>query len=191
MKKPALLPAHTAENVYYFNSYKPDAAFDFGFDLKTFLPPVPTAETPIIFLCIGTDRSTGDSLGPLIGYKLAKLCFPGTVIYGTLGNPVHALNLRKVCSHIQNTYRSPYIVAIDASLGSRNHIGYITLSTAPLQPGLGVKKNLPKVGDLAITGIVNQAKSGDSYMLQSTRLSTVMNMADCIVKGIRMALLTM
>lgn len=25
----------------------------------------------IVFLCIGTDRSTGDSLGPLIGSKLA------------------------------------------------------------------------------------------------------------------------
>ena len=24
----------------------------------------------VIFLCIGTDRSTGDSLGPLIGHKL-------------------------------------------------------------------------------------------------------------------------
>ena len=24
----------------------------------------------VLFLCIGTDRSTGDSLGPLIGYKL-------------------------------------------------------------------------------------------------------------------------
>ena len=24
----------------------------------------------VIFLCIGTDRSTGDSLGPLVGHKL-------------------------------------------------------------------------------------------------------------------------
>ena len=24
----------------------------------------------VVFLCIGTDRSTGDSLGPLIGHKL-------------------------------------------------------------------------------------------------------------------------
>ena len=26
----------------------------------------------VVFLCIGTDRSTGDSLGPLIGYKLKE-----------------------------------------------------------------------------------------------------------------------
>ena len=26
----------------------------------------------VIFLCIGTDRSTGDSLGPLVGHKLRK-----------------------------------------------------------------------------------------------------------------------
>lgn len=191
MKKSLNLPVHTTDEVYYFNSYKPDAAFDFGFDLKSFLPYAPTPDSPIVFLCIGTDRSTGDSLGPLIGYKLSKTKFPGTVVYGTLGNPVHALNLHKVYTAIQNTYTAPFVVAIDASLGSKNHIGYVTLSNTPLQPGLGVKKSLPTVGDLSITGIVNQAKSGDTYMLQSTRLSTVMNMADCIVKGIRMALLTM
>ena len=28
----------------------------------------------IIVLCIGTDRSTGDSLGPLVGEKLKKTC---------------------------------------------------------------------------------------------------------------------
>ena len=27
----------------------------------------------VIFLCIGTDRSTGDSLGPLIGHKLREI----------------------------------------------------------------------------------------------------------------------
>lgn len=27
----------------------------------------------IVFLCIGTDRSTGDCLGPLLGYKIQHL----------------------------------------------------------------------------------------------------------------------
>ena len=34
------------------------------------LQPIILENRPIIFVCIGTDRSTGDSLGPLIGYKL-------------------------------------------------------------------------------------------------------------------------
>ena len=29
---------------------------------------------PILFLCIGSDRVPGDCLGPLVGYKLERLC---------------------------------------------------------------------------------------------------------------------
>ena len=41
---------------------------------------------PIIFLCIGTDRSTGDSLGPIVGHKLRNLKITNIFIYGSLSN---------------------------------------------------------------------------------------------------------
>ena len=34
--------------------------------------PIKT-HTPIILVCIGTDRSTGDALGPLVGTKLEQV----------------------------------------------------------------------------------------------------------------------
>ena len=39
----------------------------------------------LLFLCIGTDRSTGDSLGPLIGYKLKERRMRNAKVLGTLG----------------------------------------------------------------------------------------------------------
>ena len=42
----------------------------------------------VLFLCIGTDRSTGDSLGPLIGYKLTECGVANARILGTLEKPV-------------------------------------------------------------------------------------------------------
>lgn len=48
----------------------------------------------LVFLCIGSDRITGDSLGPLIGYQLSPYCSRIFHVYGTLDDPVHALNLR-------------------------------------------------------------------------------------------------
>lgn len=47
----------------------------------------------LVFLCIGSDRITGDSLGPLIGYQLSPYCSRIFHVYGTLDDPVHALNL--------------------------------------------------------------------------------------------------
>jgi len=141
----------------------------------------------IVVLCIGTDRVTGDSLGPLVGYKLSKSHLDSVKIYGTLENPVHALNLAETTKEIYNTCSKPFIIAIDASLGSFNHLGYITLGKGPLTPGLGVKKTLLPVGDVFITGIVNVSGVLDNLILQTTRLDTVMTLADCISLGIRMA----
>ena len=76
------------------------------------------------------------------------------------------------------------IVAVDASVGNMEHIGYVTLGRGALKPGLGVSKELRSVGDIFITGIVGSCSNYDPLMLQSIRLSIVMRMADCISHSI-------
>ena len=137
----------------------------------------------VMFLCIGTDRSTGDSLGPLVGHKLRRQRLKGAAVIGTLDKPVHAMNLELYIRYIQAHYSRYVVVAIDASVGSLDHVGYATLGRGALQPGLGVSKELEAVGDISITGIVG-AGSRDPVMLQSVRLSMVMKMADCICESI-------
>lgn len=56
-----------------------------------------------------------------------------------------------------------------------------------LHPGAAVHKNLPKVGDIHITGIVNVGGSMEFYVLQNTRLHLVMSMADSIAQSIYLA----
>ncbi len=138
----------------------------------------------IVILCIGTDRSTGDSLGPLIGEKLSFLTRNNIFLYGTLENPVHAKNLCLKLKEIYNNHNNPYIIAIDASLGSIDNVGKIIIENKPLSPGAAMKKNLPPVGDLSITGIVNVSASLEFMVLQNTRLFTVMRLADVISKGL-------
>ena len=77
----------------------------------------------LVFLCIGSDRITGDSLGPLIGYQLSPYCSRVFHVYGTLDDPVHALNLPDRISYIHSRHPEALLVAIDASLGSRRHQG--------------------------------------------------------------------
>ncbi len=138
----------------------------------------------VIFLCIGTDRSTGDSLGPLIGHKLRRRRLKRAAVIGTLEKPVHAMNLDLYARYIRLHYPDYVVVAIDASVGSPDHVGFATLGRGALQPGLGVSKDLEAVGDISITGIVGGGGSQDPVMLQSVRLSMVMKMADCICESI-------
>ena len=139
---------------------------------------------PIIFLCIGTDRATGDSLGPLIGYKLQKLHYKNVHIYGTLKDPVHAKNLNDTIELIYKSHKSPLIIAIDACLGKIENIGNINIGEGSIRPGAGVDKDLQPIGDIYITGIVNFKGFADMLILQNTRLNTVMNLADYISLGI-------
>lgn len=142
----------------------------------------------IVFICIGTDRSTGDSLGPLIGYKINNLRYKNVHVHGNLDNPVHAKNLDEVMKQISAQYNRPIVIAIDACLGRMDHVGYINIGEGSIKPGSGVNKDLTPVGDVYITGIVNFGGFMDFLVLQNTRLSLVMKMADVISMGIRYVL---
>ena len=119
-----------------------------------------------------------------MGHKLRKYRLKKAAVIGTLDKPVHAMNLGLYIRYIQAHYSRYVVVAIDASVGSLDHVGYATLGRGALQPGLGVSKELEAVGDISITGIVGGAGSRDPVMLQSVRLSMVMKMADCICESI-------
>jgi putative sporulation protein YyaC len=138
----------------------------------------------ILILCIGSDRSTGDSLGPLVGHLLSKKENLDLEILGTLKNPVHAMNLPQVVKIIKEEYSDFVVIAVDASIGKKEHISKITLSRDSISPGLGVNKALERVGDIAITGVVGSGNCMGSLLLQNTRLSMIMELADNITKGI-------
>ncbi len=141
----------------------------------------------VIFLCIGSDRSVGDSLGPLVGTMLKEHLVPYRV-YGTLENPVHAFNLKDTLKEIKKQFKKPLIFSVDACLGDQNQVGYVYLKDGPLVPGKALKKVLPEVGDYHITGMVNYIDPLPTMQfLNDTRLYTVMNLAKTIVNIITQA----
>lgn len=176
-------------SVYYFNTQEENAFEKLGMALSSMISVYHRSCGEFVILCIGTDRVTGDSLGPLIGYKLSRIPLERIHIYGTLDAPVHAQNLDETLELIHTAHPDIPIIAIDASLGSKKHLGYITLGKGPLQPGAGVNKDLTAVGDIYITGIVNTSGLLEHMLLQTTRLSLVMHIADCIANAIHFAYL--
>lgn len=138
------------------------------------------------FVCIGTDRSTGDALGPLVGKMMHDKGHRNLV--GTLSDPVHAMNLDETLASIKaNVHSSKTIIGIDACLGQVSSVGTIQAAIGPVRPGAGVNKDLPPVGDIHITAIVNVGGFMEYFVLQNTRLNLVMELAASITEGIEMA----
>ncbi|NLJ23857.1 MAG: spore protease YyaC [Firmicutes bacterium] len=165
----------------------PQATETLARDLWGLLCPRLHAESaPLLILCIGTDRSTGDCLGPLVGSKLSSLDSlpPGVRILGTLDDPVHAGNLDDYVHRLQQEKTPSYVFALDACLGRSENVGYISIKDGPLKPGTGVNKNLAEVGAAHLVGVVNVGGFMEYFVLQNTRLSLVMRMADVIGNSI-------
>ncbi|MBT2638710.1 spore protease YyaC [Bacillus sp. ISL-39] len=139
---------------------------------------------PIVFVCIGTDRSTGDSLGPLIGTLLEEKEIAPYHVYGTLDDPIHAVNMDAKLAEIKEKHFNPFIIGIDACLGRLKSVGSIQVGNGPVKPGAGVNKELPEVGNMHITGIVNVSGFMEFFVLQNTRLNLVLKMAKTIANGI-------
>ena len=142
----------------------------------------------LIFLCIGTDKITGDSFGPLVGYKLKNLFYgkKNIEVIGDLENIVNTVNITQIIEHIKTKYENPFLIAIDAAIANKVEIGRILVSDSKMNIGGSLNKKI-YVGDVSIKGIVSKdlkKPQCNFRLLQNVPLSTIMNMADCVVQGI-------
>ncbi|MEK5166706.1 spore protease YyaC [Paenibacillus sp. FSL R5-0527] len=146
-----------------------------GGELDSFFQKIYTRHQgkTITFLCIGTDRSTGDALGPLVGTKLAERGIKEVV--GTLREPCDAGNLQERMAAIPP---ENIVVAIDACLGAPGSVGYYLVSEQPLQPAQSVGSSLPAAGHYSVAAVVNVKGPKPYWTLQMTSLYKVMQMAD-------------
>ena len=145
--------------------------------------------TSIVFLCIGTDRITGDSFGPLVGYNLKNYYLNNKIIkiVGDLESTVQSNNIEERYKQIIDTYRKPFIISVDSALSSQDNIGKIIVEEGGIELGSGLKRNKMIIGDMSIKGIVarntNNAKCNFA-MLQNTHLCLIINMVEIVASGI-------
>ena len=136
----------------------------------------------VVFACVGTDRSTGDAFGPLVGARLQESGFD---VIGTVENPMHGWNIDECLKALREAHPDRFVIGIDACLGTATHVGWINVENCPLRPGAGVNKQLSEVGDIHLAGVVNVAGFMEYFVLQNTRLALVLQMVENAVKGIQ------
>ena len=125
---------------YYIREKKRTASNELAHVLKKCIGQIDRPWKEIIILCIGSDRITGDSLGPLIGQQLSRHRWKNIHIYGTLDTPVHALNLEAVLADIKKRHPSALILAVDALAARRlsRLMCTIQMTDTGIVPGSGV-----------------------------------------------------
>jgi len=150
--------------------------------LKKILPA--NSGLPVI-LCIGSDLSVGDSLGPVTGTKLKdKLSGLNCYIYGTLSKPITAHEVKYMNEFLRATHPDSPVIAIDAAVGLAGDIGLIKLAKRGIKPGSGANKKLSKVGDVSIMGIVAERSVFNYSLFSATRLNIVYKMSEIIAEGV-------
>ncbi len=166
-------------NQYVFNYNSPLSSDGLCEGLKR----VYNTKYPVI-LCIGSDLSIGDSLGPIIGSELNLKLNGKAYVYGTLESPITALEINAVLKTINKIHPKSKILVIDAAVGNFEDIGAIKLTDIGIKPGLGVNKDFDVVGDTSIIAIVSEKSENDKNLFYGTRLSFIKKVSSVIVAGI-------
>jgi putative sporulation protein YyaC len=153
------------------------AYYDIAYFLKDYI------DENTLVVCIGTDRCIGDCLGPMVGTLLRDSSFP-LPVYGTISDPIHALNLEKKINEIKLMHPKSNIIGVDACLGDSDCIGEIQGRDYPIHPGKGVGKTLPDVGETSIIGIVDSSDNNELFTNRTIRLSLIMDMSRVIADSL-------
>ena len=166
---------------YSFNLYNSLAASGICLALKKTMP---AGAAPVI-LCIGSDLSVGDSLGPVTGTKLKQsLAGLNCYVYGTLAKPITAHEVKYMNEFLKCTHPDSPIIAIDAAVGNAGDIGLIKVAKRGLRPGSGANKKLNKVGDVSIMGIIAEQSVFNYSLFSATRLNVIYKMSEIIAEGV-------
>ena len=167
---------------YSFNLYNSMAPSGVCLALKRLLADRPQA--PVI-LCIGSDLSVGDSLGPVTGTKLKeKLAGLNCYVYGTLAKPITAHEVKYMNEFLLKTHPDSPVIAVDAAVGTAGDIGLIKIAKRGIKPGSGANKKLSKVGDVSLMGIIAERSVFNYSLFSSTRLNIIYKMAEIVAEGL-------
>lgn len=145
----------------------------------------------LVFLCIGTDRLTGDCFGPLVGTKLQERLEQYNIfnisIYGTLKENICYTNIKEVLDKIATRHKHACIIVIDAALSTEENIGRIFVQKGRMPLGKGLGKAKIEVGDIGIKAVVGKNYKLANYnfsSLQHISLNVVITLADIVADGI-------
>lgn len=130
-----------------------------------------------VIICIGSSGVSGDSLGPMVGDLLRQRYNVSAYVYGSVSRPVNGVNYEQYVDFILEKHRGSFVIAVDACVGDKKDVGKIKLSTRGLSAGGALNKNLRRIGDIGILGVVSEKQSDNLVALMSVPYAFVDEMS--------------
>lgn len=107
-----------------------------------------------VVICIGSDRVSGDMLGPLVGSALREEYKLPCPVYGWVGESVNGLNLEQYLDMVRARHKDCLVIAVDAALGKQEDVGKVRLKRGGIKAGGALERKGEKIGDLGVIGVV-------------------------------------
>ncbi|MDR1905547.1 MAG: spore protease YyaC [Clostridiales bacterium] len=133
---------------------------------------VKNKKIPVI-MCIGSDRVTGDLLGPAVGKMLIENFNLKAYVYGVTGRNINGENIDAYDAFLREVHRDSRIIAVDACLGGENEVGKIKVSRCGVGAGFAVRGGKKRYGDVGIVGIVAKNDKDNIMQLMSVEYDFV------------------
>ena len=145
----------------------------------------------IIFLCIGSGKIIGDSIGPFIGKRLKEVENEIVQVYGTTDNMVNFVNAKEIIESIYSSYEKPYLINVDSTLSNSRGSGDIVLEKGYIKLGKALNKTICFYSNVNIKCIVGKNYNQITKNLEelnNVKLPDIVNMSSIVTYGIKKVL---
>lgn len=142
----------------------------------------------VVVLCIGSDKISGDSLGPLVGSYLREDYRLPCPVYGIEGQSVNGVNLDSYTDMVRYRHKKSTVIAVDAAIGNQNDVGKVRLRRGGIKAGGALGSKRGYIGDIGIMGVVAEERGNVMGSLLSVPFDEVRRLAEQISALIACAL---
>lgn len=125
-----------------------------------------------IYVCVGTPNTNFDSIGPRVGSKLKDL---GYEVYGTMENPIHGTNVRRIWDEKIKHIDKNKIIGIDAALSLKpNSVGTVLLRKRGIKPRAAIDSSHAdiEIGRRSIVGVIGQDLNSIQYDIDAEEVAS-------------------
>lgn len=143
----------------------------------------------IVFLCIGTNKVTGDCFGPYVGTFLKKSFneFQNIKIIGDLNNDITYNEIKNLEKIIENECKNSLIIVIDSALSDKENIGKVFVQNRGLKYAEGLRKQNNRIGNISIKAVVGK-NANNSFRnfktLKGVSIESVQTLSNFVARGI-------